>query len=63
MRTVSVHRFELWRQDDHGHRFLVGRYLTRAEAELRLAELTRCQHKQTFWVVVAEEPPLRTVPA
>jgi len=43
--------FELWRQDDHGQRFLVGRYPTLDEAELRLAELTRSQHKQTYWIV------------
>jgi hypothetical protein len=42
--------YELRRQDDHGHRFLVGRFATLAEAERRLAELTRCQHKQTYWI-------------
>lgn len=62
MRTAPVDRFELWRQDDHGHRFLVGRYPSRAAAELRLDELTRCQHKQTFWIVAAQETPLRNVP-
>ena len=61
MSTASQHRFELWRQDDHGHRFLVGRYPSRAAAELRMAELTRCQHKQTFWIVAAEETPLPMV--
>lgn len=49
--------FELWRQDDHGQRFLVGRYPTLAEAERRLAELTRSQHKQTYWI-----DQIRTVP-
>jgi hypothetical protein len=44
--------FELWRQDDHGQRFLVGRYPTLAEAERRLAELTRSQHRQTYWIEV-----------
>ena len=42
--------FELWRQDDHGQRFLVGRFPTLDEAERRLAELTRSQHKQTYWI-------------
>ena len=42
--------FELWRQDDHGQRFLVGRYPTLDEAERRLVELTRSQHKQTYWI-------------
>lgn len=42
--------FELWRQDDNGQRFLVGRYRNLDEAESRLAELTRVQHKQTYWI-------------
>ncbi len=42
--------FELWRQDDNGHRFLVGRFPTRGEAERQLAELTRAPHKQTYWI-------------
>lgn len=42
--------FELWRQDDNGNRFLVGAFADRAAAEGRLAELTRIQHKQTYWI-------------
>lgn len=42
--------FELWRQDDNGQRFLVGLYRNFDEAESRLAELTRVQHKQTYWI-------------
>lgn len=42
--------FDLWRQDDNGHRFLVGSYQSRDEAERQLAELTRCQHKQMYWI-------------
>lgn len=42
--------FELWRQDDNGGRFLVGRYPTRDRAERRLAELSRALQKQTYWV-------------
>jgi hypothetical protein len=42
--------FELWRQDDNGIRFLVGNFSERAAAEERLAELTSCHHKQTYWV-------------
>jgi hypothetical protein len=49
--------FELWRQDDHGHRFLVGRFPTRAAAEQRLIELTRTPHKQSYWVTASENPP------
>jgi hypothetical protein len=47
-------RFELWRQDDNGNRFLVGSFADRVVAEARLAELTRTPHKQTYWIV--EQP-------
>ncbi len=43
-------RFELWRQDDNGHRFLVGSFPNRAAAEERLTELTRTPHKQLYWI-------------
>lgn len=43
-------RFELWRQDDNGNRFLVGSYPDRSAAEERLAELTRTPHRQTYWI-------------
>jgi len=47
--------FELWRQDDNGNRFLVGSYPSRPQAEKRLEELTRCQHKQVYWLVDRSE--------
>uniref|UniRef100_A0A831TXA1 SPOR domain-containing protein n=1 Tax=Geobacter metallireducens TaxID=28232 RepID=A0A831TXA1_GEOME len=49
--------FDLWRQDDNGNRFLVGTFADQAAAERRLAELTRIQHKQTYWIArhIAEE--------
>ncbi|NJC87608.1 MAG: SPOR domain-containing protein [Desulfuromonas sp.] len=43
--------FELWRQDDNGHRFLVGRHPTLDDAERQLAELTRAHHKQSYWII------------
>jgi hypothetical protein len=43
-------RFELWRQDDHGGRFLVGRSPDRVAAEMVLAGLTRGLHKQMYWI-------------
>jgi cupin 2 domain-containing protein len=58
--TVPI---ELWRQDDHGHRFLVGRFPTRTDAERRLAELTRGQHKQTYWISEAVSWQDETGPA
>jgi hypothetical protein len=42
--------FELWRQDDNGHRFLVGTYGQQSMAEQHLAELTRVVHKQIYWI-------------
>jgi len=47
----------LWRQDDNGNHFLVGSYPTRAAAEERLAELTRCRHKQTYWIEERSDEP------
>jgi hypothetical protein len=52
MSTPAV-AFELWRQDDHGTRFLVGCYPILEDAERRLAELIRTQHKQTYWIIPA----------
>lgn len=42
--------WQLWRQDDNGHRFLVGEYEDRATVEARMAELMKCHHKQIYWV-------------
>jgi hypothetical protein len=41
--------WQLWRQDDNGNRFLVAEFDSREAAELRLAELTRSQHRQIYW--------------
>ncbi len=49
--------FELWRLDDNGNEFLVGRYPDRASAEARLKELSRGGHKQTYWVAATRSPP------
>jgi pimeloyl-ACP methyl ester carboxylesterase len=42
--------WQLWRQDDNGHRFLVGEYRVKAAAEAKMAELMVCIHKQTYWI-------------
>lgn len=47
--------WQLWRQDDNGHRFLVGEYEDLATAEARMAELMKCHHKQTYWIEKAAE--------
>jgi hypothetical protein len=46
--------WELWREDDNGNKFLVGTFPAKKLAEERLAELTRCQHKQTYWIREAQ---------
>jgi hypothetical protein len=53
-------RFELWRQDDNGNRFLIGRFGERAAVEARLAELTRSPHKQTYWITEQPAPEPET---
>ncbi|MDO3379626.1 TIGR01458 family HAD-type hydrolase [Geoalkalibacter halelectricus] len=42
--------FELWRQDDHGHRYLVGVFAERRHAEEKMRHLTRVPHKQMYWI-------------
>jgi len=42
--------WQVWRQDDNGNRFLVGSYVSKTIAEIRIAELTKCHHKQTYWI-------------
>jgi chorismatase len=44
-------RWELWRQDDNGNRFLVAAHAVRADAEAQLAELeSGVAHKQFYWI-------------
>lgn len=47
---VQKTTWELWRQDDNGHRFPMASFPDRRAAERRLSELTRCRHKQTYWI-------------
>ena len=44
--------YEVWRQDDNGHRYSVGAWPTREEAEQQRRELERRGHKQTYHVIV-----------
>jgi hypothetical protein len=48
-------RFEIWRQDDHGHRFLMEVWVSESGAACRLAELERSAHKQTYWIADARD--------
>lgn len=47
--------WQLWRQDDNGITYQVGTYATRAAAEEKMAGLTRCHHKQTYWIMESAE--------
>jgi len=40
----------LWRQDDHGHRYLVGTFPCRSDVAIVLRRLTMYQHKQMYWI-------------
>jgi hypothetical protein len=54
--VISFHpdyRFEphsVWRQDDHGNRFLAGEFLCRSDATNAMDKLASRQHKQSYWV-------------
>ncbi|WTW99448.1 SPOR domain-containing protein [Streptomycetaceae bacterium NBC_01309] len=45
-------RWQVWRQDDNGARFLIAAYDTEDEARARLAamEATGGHHKQLYWM-------------
>ena len=44
-------RWEVWRQDDNGNRYLVSGHADEAAAQRRLADLeSGVIHKQTYWV-------------
>lgn len=45
-------RFEVWRLDDNGNRYLLSGHDDRAGAEARVAEMEAgVQHKQLYYVV------------
>ena len=47
----SVVRWEVWRQDDNGNRYLVSAHTDEVAARLRLADLeSGVVHKQTYWI-------------
>lgn len=47
--SIKFHAHEVWRQDDHGNKFLVERKSCKADAVLRANELTARGHKQMYW--------------
>jgi len=61
--SVAGGVIELWRQDDHGNRFLVGRYASLADAERQLEKPLRVPHKQTYWLAPVVDRREKTEPA
>lgn len=51
--VVESVRYEVWRQDDNGNRFLVSGGQTYDEASSVLAQFEALTHKQTYWIAVA----------
>lgn len=50
--TGTGTRFEVWRQDDNGNRYLISTHAERAAAEAVVAEMeSGVQHKQLYFVV------------
>jgi hypothetical protein len=50
MSDDEVDGWELWRQDDNGNRFLIGRFATEKAAEAEQRRFEALAHKQTYWV-------------
>ena len=42
--------WELWRQDDNGNRFVIGRFDTPQAAEAEQRRFEALAHKQMYWV-------------
>jgi hypothetical protein len=59
-----VSRFEVWRQDDNGNRFLMSGHADRADAEAAVAAMEAgVQHKQLYYVVARETQDSETAGA
>lgn len=48
--------WELWRQDDNGNRFLIGRFDSQAAADAEQRRFEALGHKQTYWVERPADP-------
>ncbi|HEX2207365.1 MAG TPA: hypothetical protein VHG93_06760 [Longimicrobium sp.] len=48
--------WELWRQDDNGNRFVIGRFHTAQAAEAEQRRFEALGHKQTYWVQATSDP-------
>ena len=52
-RDAPRERWELWRQDDNGNRFVIARFDTSEAAEAEQRRFEALGHKQTYWVQAA----------
>lgn len=48
--SIKLQPYELWRQDDNGHKFLIETFSCRADAVKAMKEFEARLHKQTYWV-------------
>lgn len=51
MSNTAAGGWELWRQDDNGNRFVIGRFQSSDAAEAEQRRFEALGHKQTYWVV------------
>ncbi|MBS1787583.1 MAG: lipid-A-disaccharide synthase [Acidobacteria bacterium] len=50
-------RWQLFRQDDNGQRFLIDEFATEAEARRKLEKFESLHHKQTYWLEELQTQP------
>jgi hypothetical protein len=48
------HSWVVWRQDDNGNRFEVGRFPSQEAAEALASEMEARGHRQMYWVATAD---------
>ena len=49
--TDSQNQYELWRQDDHGHKVLIKTFKSEKKAKIAMKIFENRSHKQIYWVV------------
>jgi len=47
---IELKPHQLWRQDDHGHKFLIETFVCKADAVFKMRVFERLGHKQIYWV-------------
>lgn len=56
VKETEVQKFQLWREDDFGNRFLIREYIDPAEALAQKQLLERSAHKQLYEVKPSLNP-------